>query len=55
MAVVAESDTPPEGYYEKDGDIDLAPALRNAVNNLHSLFPNSNNKTDVMSVKSRKN
>jgi len=50
MAVVAESDTPPEGYYEKDGDIDLAPALRNAVNNLRNINGISNKLVIVPSA-----
>ena len=37
MVEVAESDAPPDGYYEKDGDFDLAPSLRNAVNKLRDM------------------
>jgi hypothetical protein len=37
MVEVAESDAPPDGYYEKDGDFDCAPSLRNAVNKLRDM------------------
>ena len=42
MVEVAESDAPPEGYYEIDGDFNLAPSLKSAVNNLRNINGISN-------------
>ena len=42
MVKVAESDTPPEGYYEKSGDFDLAPELGAIANKLRGLNGISN-------------
>ena len=50
MSKVAESDTPPEGYYEKSGDYDLAPELGAIANQLRSINGISNKLVIVPSA-----
>jgi len=50
MVRVAESDTPPEGYYEKSGDFDLAPELGAIANKLRGINGISNKLVIVPSA-----
>ena len=50
MVTVAESDTPPEGYYEKSGDFDLAPELGAIANKLRGINGISNKLVIVPSA-----